>query len=97
MLGALGGAFASWGKEDEARKMLHELQELARRKYVSQVFVAAIHAGLGENGPALDCLERAYEERCPWLVRCLVADQRLDPLRDDERFRSLLSRVGAAR
>jgi hypothetical protein len=37
-------------KEEEARKIFAELEEIGRRKYVTQVFVAAILASLGENG-----------------------------------------------
>jgi serine/threonine protein kinase/tetratricopeptide (TPR) repeat protein len=93
MTAALGGVFAQWGKLDEARKILIELDELRPRKYVSQVFVAVIRAGLGEIGPALACLETAYQDRCSWLPRCLVADGRLDPLRAQPRFQDLIRRV----
>jgi len=71
-----------------------ELEELNGKKYVSQVFVAAIYAGLGENAQALACLERACEDRCAWLLRCLVSDIRFDALRDEGLFRSLLRRTG---
>jgi serine/threonine protein kinase/Tfp pilus assembly protein PilF len=97
MLAALGGALAGWKKEDEARKVLLELESLRRQKYVSQVFVAAIHARLGESSAALDCLERAYEDRCAWLRRCLLSDPRLDVLRGETRFRNILGRVAVLR
>src|SRR5438132_9280339 len=90
MLAALGGAFAFWRKEEEARKILAELEETGRRNYVTQVFVGAIYAGLGETDRALACLDLAYEDRCPWLLRCLVADARFDGLRGDARFQNLL-------
>jgi serine/threonine-protein kinase len=95
MLAALGGAFASGGKQDEARGILHELEESGRQKYVSQVFVAAIHAGLGENDQALTCLQRACEDRDAWLLRCLTTDERFDALRAEPRFQDLLLRAGA--
>jgi len=94
MQAALGGAFALWGKDEEARKVLGELQQSKQRKYVSQVFVAAIHAGLGENDPALGCLEKAYDDRDSWLLRCLITDPRLDKLRGKARFRKLARRIG---
>jgi adenylate cyclase len=92
MLAALGGAFAACGKEPEARKLLAELQDAGRRKYVTRVFVAAIHAGLGENDPAIACLNRAYEDKCPWLLRCLIRDARFDSLRRDDRIQDLIRR-----
>jgi hypothetical protein len=89
-LEALGGAFAFWKKEEQARKILAELEEIGRRKYVTEVFVAAIHAGLGETDLAFSCLDHAYQDRCPWLLRCLVGDARLDGLQGDARFHDLL-------
>jgi TolB-like protein/tetratricopeptide (TPR) repeat protein len=89
MLAALGGAFAAGGKEQEAKTVLTELQNIGRQKYVTQVFVAAIHAGLGETDPAIACLNLAYKDKCPWLLRCLIRDARFDPLRRDARFNDL--------
>jgi serine/threonine protein kinase/Flp pilus assembly protein TadD len=96
MVASLGGAFAAWGKQEEARSILSELQELGRRKYVSQVFAAAILAGLGEIDSALTCLEAAYEDRCTWLPRCLTADARLDRLSKEPRLQRLIQCVGIA-
>ena len=93
MVASLGGVFAAWGKQEEARNILHELEQMGRRKYVSQVFVAAILAGLGEIDQALTCLETAYEDRCTWLPRCLAADARLDRLRSESRLQRLIHRV----
>jgi hypothetical protein len=94
MVASLGGAFAASGKQGEARNILHELEQMGHRKYVSQVFVAAILTGLGEVDQALMRLETAYEDRCYWLPRCLVADARLDRLRGEARFQDLICRVG---
>jgi tetratricopeptide (TPR) repeat protein len=93
MVASLGGVFAAWGKQEEARNILHELEQMARRKYVSQVFVAAILVGLGEIDQALACLETAYEDRCTWLPRCLAADARLDRLHSEVRFQDLIQRM----
>ena len=94
MVASLAGAFAAWGKDEEARNILGELEQMGRRKYVSQVFVAAILTSLGEVAPALACLETAYEDRCTWLPRCLIADGRLDSLRCEARFQGLIRRMG---
>jgi eukaryotic-like serine/threonine-protein kinase len=97
MVASLGGTFAAWGKQEEARNVLQELKQMGRRKYVSQVFVAAIQTGLGEIDQALTCLETAYEDRCTWLPRCLAADARLDRLHGESRLHRLNQRVGIAR
>jgi tetratricopeptide (TPR) repeat protein len=94
MVASLGGALAAWGKQEEARNILDELEQMGRRKYVSQVFVAAILTGLGEIDRALTCLETAYQDRCTWLPLCLVADARLDRLRSESRLQQLILRVG---
>jgi serine/threonine protein kinase/Flp pilus assembly protein TadD len=96
MVASLGGAFAAWGKEEEARNVLDELEQMGRRKYVSQAFVAAILTGLGEVDRALTCLETAFEDRCTWLPRCLAADARLDRLRSESRLQGLIRRVGTS-
>jgi len=76
--------------------ILNELEQMGRRKYVSQVFVAAILANLGEVDQALTCLETASEDRCTWLPRCLAADPRLDKLRNESRLERLIRRVGTS-
>jgi eukaryotic-like serine/threonine-protein kinase len=96
-LAALGSAFAFWGNEEEARRILRELEELRPRKYVPQTFVAAIYAGLGETGRAWSCLERAYEDRCVWLLRSIATDPRLNSLRHEPRFHDLARRVNVDR
>jgi serine/threonine protein kinase/Flp pilus assembly protein TadD len=93
MVASLGGALAAWGKQVEARNILQELERTGRRKYVSQVFVAAILTGLGEIDGALTCLETAYQDRCTWLPLCLAADARLDRLRSEPRLQRLIRRV----
>src|SRR5437879_63215 len=66
-------------------RMLADLRELSRRRFVPSYDIAIIHLGLGEAGEALNLLERAFDERSSWLVH-LVVDPRLTPLRDDRRF-----------
>jgi serine/threonine protein kinase/tetratricopeptide (TPR) repeat protein len=93
MVANLGGVLARWGREEEARNILRELSEMGRRKYVSQVYVAAILANLGDRDQALTCLEKAFADRCTWLAYSIV-DPRLDRLRGEARFQSLLQRIG---
>jgi TolB-like protein/DNA-binding winged helix-turn-helix (wHTH) protein/Tfp pilus assembly protein PilF len=90
---SLGHAYAVSGQRDEARKALEKLEELAKRRYVSNYGRALICAGLGENDRALGWLERAFQEHSSWMVK-LKVDPRLDPLRGDARFADLMRRVG---
>jgi serine/threonine-protein kinase len=93
MLARLAYAYAVSGKRYEALGVLNELNESAKRRYVSPYDIAIIYAGLGEKELALDWLERAYEERTVWLT-FLKVEPAFNPLRDDPRFTDLLRHVG---
>jgi hypothetical protein len=90
MVSCLGGVLAAWGKAQQARDILRELDEAGRHRYVSKVFVAAIYASLGDTDQALSNLEQAREDRCCWRTWCLPLDARLDCLRDHPRFQALM-------
>lgn len=90
----LAYAYAVSGKPNEAIKTLGELKALSKRKYVSWYDVAAVYAGLGEKDQALQCLERAFEERDGRLAGHVKVDQRFDGLRSDLHFQNLIQRIG---
>jgi serine/threonine-protein kinase len=90
---ALGYAYGKAGKRSEASRTLQELDERSTVAYVSPFCVALVHIGLGDKDRALDCLDRAYEERSHWLVYAKVWPL-LDDLRSDARFTALLGKVG---
>ena len=73
--------------------MLRELQARPDSSYVSPFDIATIYAGLGDRAKTLEYLEKAYQERVPYLVY-LPLDPHFDPFRSDPRFRSLLHRIG---
>jgi serine/threonine-protein kinase len=91
-IGALGRAYALTGRTSDAHRLLAELEELSRRRYVSPYGRVLIHLGLGDD-KVFDWLERSYDDRAGWLMY-LATDPRFDPLRQDARFRSLLERLG---
>ena len=94
VLASLGHAFAVSGQRIEAQKALTDLQETAKRRYVSPYDLATIYAGLGEKEQALASLEKAYEDRSGWLALWLKVDPKFDILRSDPRFHDLLRRIG---
>ena len=51
------------------------------------------HMGVGNTDEALAWLEKAYEERSPWLI-FMNEHARYDRLRGDPRFQQLLRKVG---
>jgi hypothetical protein len=56
--------------------------------------MATIYAGFGQKDRAFEFLEKAYLEKALDLSWYLKADPRIDSLRSDPRFQSLLRRVG---
>jgi TolB-like protein/DNA-binding winged helix-turn-helix (wHTH) protein/tetratricopeptide (TPR) repeat protein len=92
-LAALGHVYAVTGRRAEARRILEELKEFSKRRYVSAWQMAVIHAGLGEQDDAFEWLARAADERSFWMSK-LKVEPRLDGLRADPRFADLLRRVG---
>ncbi|HEX8140696.1 MAG TPA: protein kinase [Pyrinomonadaceae bacterium] len=92
-LWVLGHALAQSGQREEARRVLAEMDELARVRYVSAYHRAVIQAGLDEPEEAFACLEKAYEDRDPWMI-WLGTEPKFDDLRSDPRFKDLLNGVG---
>jgi TolB-like protein/Tfp pilus assembly protein PilF len=83
------------GNQDEARKTLADLTELSHRQYVPSYPLALIHLALGDKEEAILLLEKAYDERGIQLggnTGSLQIDKRLDPLRSDPRFKTLLAK-----
>ncbi len=52
-----------------------------------------IYTGLGDQNQAFAWLDKAYAERCEYLVY-LPTEPMADPLRSDPRFPALLKRLG---
>jgi tetratricopeptide (TPR) repeat protein len=63
LLGQLGHAYGITGRSDEARGILARLTDAEAIRYVSPYHLAYVHTGMGHYDAAIDCLERAYEER----------------------------------
>jgi serine/threonine protein kinase/Tfp pilus assembly protein PilF len=92
-IAALGRIYALSGKHDEALKLIDELRELSKERYVSPYCMALIYASLGERDQAMDLLQKAYMERVSELIY-LKVDPYLDNLRSDPRFVALLEKIG---
>ena len=73
--------------------MREELTEKGRSRYVPAYDLAIVNLGLGAADETLDLLDQSFDERSSWLIH-LGVDPRLDPLREDPRFRGLVGRVG---
>ena len=96
MKAALGRAYANSQKKHEANEMLNELNELAKRQYVSAYEIATIYVALGNNEQAFQLLEKACTEHSFHLVYLNVSPQ-FKSVRSDPRFQDLVQRVGLSR
>jgi TolB-like protein/DNA-binding winged helix-turn-helix (wHTH) protein/Flp pilus assembly protein TadD len=93
LFGALGHAYGMSGNETKAQMVLVELEELSGKRYFPAYQMALVHVALGQNDEALALLEKAYEDRYPWLI-LLNVEPRLDPIRSDPRFADFVDRIG---
>jgi TolB-like protein/Flp pilus assembly protein TadD len=88
----LGRTYGVAGKRDEALKILDQLTETSKRRYVSPHAIARVYLGLGDMDKVIEWLNRAYEDRSGWMAYMKV-DPSLDPLRGDARFQDILRRM----
>jgi serine/threonine-protein kinase len=95
-LGSLGYCLGRAGKKAEAVKILDELRESAKKGHAPSYDMAETHLGLGEKEQALSMLERAYDERSPWLAR-LKVDPVFTGLRNEARYGRLVGKMGLER
>ena len=91
---SLGHAYAAIGNRIAAEKILQRLQQESKTSKASPYDVATIYAGLGNKDKAFEFLEKSYHEKSLDFSWTLKPDPRLDNLRSDPRFQSLVTRVG---
>jgi TolB-like protein/Tfp pilus assembly protein PilF len=84
----LAYAYQKAGQTAEAQRILDEHLENGDPTRVALVYAAA-----GDTERAFESLERAFDERSPFLYE-LKVDPRYDPIRSDPRFAELLRRLG---
>ena len=88
-----GYVLALSGERKRARGVLEELRKLSGHDYVPPYNLAVVHHALGEREQALTLLEKAFEGR-DVMMTFLAVDRKWDSLRGDQRFLSLLDRMG---
>ncbi len=91
-IAARGSVEGAAGRPEKAKAVLTELQEIAKRRFVTAYGVALVYAGVGDDEAAFTWLDRAFAELSHWLV-WLRLDPRFDSLRADPRFSEFLDRI----
>jgi len=88
----LARAYAAAGKRSDALKIISNLKELSKQRYISPFGIAMIYAALGDFDQTFEWLEKAYQDRSVGLAE-LRGNQRINLLRSDPRFQDLLRRM----
>jgi TolB-like protein/DNA-binding winged helix-turn-helix (wHTH) protein len=92
VVSSLAWAYGLAGRKNEAIKLIDELNEMARHRYVApSVFVNA-YLGLGDKDKALTWIEKGYEEHDQGLC-FLKVNWSWDLLRSEPRFQAVLRRM----
>jgi TolB-like protein/Flp pilus assembly protein TadD len=92
-LAFIGHAEASMGHQSEAREILAQLTQAAKRRYVQPYAFALIHLALGEKDQSLNWLEKAAQERGATYFNFIKVDPFFDLLRGDPRFEAVVQGV----
>lgn len=93
LLSLLSYARAKEGKRAESEKLLAQLQEGRKDRYVSPYYLAVPYLGLGQEEEAFFALDLGKAERSPHLVY-LPEEPIFQAIRSRPRFQTLLENVG---
>lgn len=95
-LAQLAAAYFRAGRKAEAQQLWDKLKSLSERQYVPAYSMAVVQLALGNNDEAIRLLEKSYEDHAPFDsadLGWILVDHRLDSLRNDPRFKKLITRI----
>jgi pentatricopeptide repeat protein len=87
--------YARNGRTNEARKLLAQLNEMAKSAEVPEYAFALAYTSLGEKERAIEALEHAFAGGNNSYLFLLPGDPLLDDLRGDPRFEALVQKIVA--
>lgn len=93
ILGLLGVSYALTGRQDDALKILAEMEQMSKKRYVSALDRASLNASLGRMDEAFHLLDQALDERAAYLFYCSQYDPVFINLRRDKRWRRFVERL----
>ena len=88
-LGALSLAYSLAGRKKEAEKLLEELIELERNRFVSSIAFIYAYLGLGDQDKAIKYLQKSVESRDFPNLPVVIKFEIFDGLRSDPRFKEI--------
>ena len=96
VLASLARAHALAGDNEIVGKILADLTNQSKQRYIPAYPLAVVHLALGNKDEALRLLEKSYEDLAPFdtgVFGSIKIDRRLDALRGDPRFDALVRKV----
>jgi len=92
MLAALAHTYGIQGQRQAATDILMQIHALSAKRYVAAYDLATVYLGIGDDEQALNYMERAMQERSPWIVT-LPREPRIERLKSNVFFQSLLRKL----
>ena len=92
----LAHAVGVTGDRPRALRILGQLDDISRTRYVSRFHWALAWTGVGDHDKAFAALSSACDERDPALM-LLTTEPRFDVLREDSRYGAVIDRLGLDR
>ena len=92
-LANLGRLYAEWEKPGDAKAVDAELVARSRQEYVQPITLSLAAACAGRAEEALGLLQRACEERDPWLAWGALTSPWFEPLRAFPEYEDILTRM----
>jgi tetratricopeptide (TPR) repeat protein len=96
-LGWLGCAYAKLGKKEEAIKILGQLDELSKERYISPLQRAAVYSGLEMYDQAFEHIEKACSQKEPFLALSVYSNKAHgvfpQEFRLDKRYKALMRKM----
>ena len=93
VLAPLGLAYGLAGRRADAVKILAEMEQASQKRYISPFYLAEVYSGLGRMDEAFRLLDRALEQRTPYVAICTPYDPGSVALRRDPRWRLFVERL----
>jgi len=93
VLATLGLAYGLAGRRTDAQKILTEMEQASRKRYISPFYLAVVYSGMGRMDEAYRLLDQALEQRTPYLVFCVSNDPVPIALQRDPRWKSFAERL----
>jgi serine/threonine protein kinase/Tfp pilus assembly protein PilF len=91
-MGSESYTYARCGERAKALKVIDDLVDLSKQRYVGTGSFAVAYLGLGDKEQCFSWLEKAYQEKGT-VIFSMKVDPMWDPVRNDPRFVDLLQRA----